>query len=990
MRAPRKAPVARAWLGALATLAFAAAIAVSTRAGAAGDPTLVWKTVSTPHFDVHTWEPLLPVARKVASIAETVHTTLAPELGWEPHERTQIVLTDDTDSANGSATALPYNTVRLYVTAPDDLSPLADYDDWYVELVTHEYTHILHTDHITGLPAIYNAIFGKSYAPNQVQPRWLLEGLAVLQESRFTSGGRDRSSTFDMYLRADVLEGTFAPIDQVSHNPRRWPQGNLWYLYGSRFLEWVASVYGNDALKQVAADYGSQIIPYGINRSIHRVIGKTYVQLWDDWEAAMKKKYEAQKASAVARGLLEGRRLTFGGNDEYHPRYAPRPLVKGERAIVWYRGDGHTTPGLWVLDLAKGGAPAKPWLLTRASGAASPALFADGGFLYDSVDVSRHIYFYWDLFRRAPGDVGERDDLGPRLTTGMRASEPAVSPDGSRVAFTRNAGGTTTLWLADLDTPDGQPFANARELVPRPRFQQVYTPKWSPDGRRIAYSTWTDGGYRDIEIVDVDTGKTTALQHDRWLDTGPVFSPDGKQLFWSSDRGGIANIFVRDLATGATKQVTNVINGAYQPDVSPDGKHLAYVGYTHDGFDLYEMELDPSRWLEPLPEPDDRGAPPIKAPPPSTAKDAPYNPLPTLRPRAWSFALQPDAWGQSATVTTTGQDVVGLHQFALSITSSFESGTWGADGMYWYYRLPVDLRAHAYRFVDSRGGFRFSGDTPQYVQETYGGDVAASYPIYSAFASQSFAASYSLAHFGPVDGFPETTFDPMTKVNVFPQQGRIGALHLGWAWSNVQSFLWSVGAEKGFSLALSIDLARKELGSEYDETSASYAAAGYFPMPWAQHHVLALHAQGGAIAGNYGARGAFVLGGFSPYPLPDAIRNLLIQPGVALRGYAPGALVGDAFQLFDAEYRFPILNVDRGVQTLPIFLKRIYGTAFADYGDAEFTPLDLTHMRFGFGGELLVDFTIGYFVDLTLRLGLAKGTSTGGTTQTYAVLSQLF
>ncbi len=136
-----------------------------------GLPGLVWETHTTKHFQVHANSGLRPIAKRVAEVAENVHTTLSPELGWQPKQRTQIVLTDDTDFANGSATALPYDTVRLFVTAPDDLSPLNDYDDWLIELVTHEYTHILHTDHITGLAAIYNAIFGKSYTRNQMPPR---------------------------------------------------------------------------------------------------------------------------------------------------------------------------------------------------------------------------------------------------------------------------------------------------------------------------------------------------------------------------------------------------------------------------------------------------------------------------------------------------------------------------------------------------------------------------------------------------------------------------------------------------------------------------------------------------------------------------------------------------------------------------------------------------------------------------------------------------
>src|SRR5690606_9536928 len=118
-------------------------------------------------------------AQRVATLAETIHRRLVPHLGWEPTEIVHILITDNTDAANGSATATPYNAIRMFVSAPDDMSPLGDYDDWLSELLTHEYTHVLHVDNISGLPALLNAILGKSYAPNQAQPRWILEGLAV-------------------------------------------------------------------------------------------------------------------------------------------------------------------------------------------------------------------------------------------------------------------------------------------------------------------------------------------------------------------------------------------------------------------------------------------------------------------------------------------------------------------------------------------------------------------------------------------------------------------------------------------------------------------------------------------------------------------------------------------------------------------------------------------------------------------------------------------
>ena len=178
----------------------------SSHATASGDPRLLYRTFETPHFRVTFYSGSEEVARNTADLAESMYAEMSEALGWAPQERTEIMLTDFTDSANGSATALPFNTVRLFMTAPDDMSPLADVDDWMLDLVTHEYTHILHTDQIRGLPSLANRVFGKTFAPNQVQPRWLLEGLAVYHESKHTSAGRMRSSIWDMFMRADVLE----------------------------------------------------------------------------------------------------------------------------------------------------------------------------------------------------------------------------------------------------------------------------------------------------------------------------------------------------------------------------------------------------------------------------------------------------------------------------------------------------------------------------------------------------------------------------------------------------------------------------------------------------------------------------------------------------------------------------------------------------------------------------------------------------------------
>ena len=334
-------------LGLAFAIAFAVVLTGASAAQAANDPKLLWKSLDTPHFRISFYSTEEDVAEHVATIAEGIYTRLCAAIGWTPTERTEILLTDQTDGANGLTTALPYNAIRLYVTAPDDMSPLGDVDDWYLELVTHEFTHILHTDHVGGVPALANRVLGKVWAPNQVEPHWMLEGLAVFEESTRTSGGRLRSSMWNMFMRADVLEQNLAPLDVFSNTPRRWPGGNIWYVYGSFFMQWLAETYGEQAIRAMIEDYSSQIVPYGINRSIRRATGRTFEELYPAWVDSMRRAFDAQAAAVRARGIREGVRVSHTGYTVEHPRWLPAnawPDHAGD--LAYFVDDGRSTAGV--------------------------------------------------------------------------------------------------------------------------------------------------------------------------------------------------------------------------------------------------------------------------------------------------------------------------------------------------------------------------------------------------------------------------------------------------------------------------------------------------------------------------------------------------------------------------------------------------------------------------------------------------------------------
>jgi Tol biopolymer transport system component len=977
-------------------------LAVPPSARAANDPHLLWKSFETAHFRITYYSTEDEVAEHVATLAESIYARLVPAVGWSPRDVTDILLTDQTDDANGSATALPFNAIRLFVTAPDDMSPLGDVDDWYLELVTHEYTHILHTDHILGLPALINVLLGKTLAPNQVEPRWLLEGLAVFEESERTTGGRLRSSMWNMFMRADVLEDNLATLDVFSNTPRRWPQGNIYYLYGSFFMKWIADTYGEQTIRDMIDDSGWQVIPFAINRSVRRVTGKTFEQLYPVWIDSLRHAVEAQASAIRERGLREGVRMTHTGNTVENPRWVPSSAWhKYAGDLAYFVDDGHTSPGQWVLPLVRdsqghivGAREDRRELMIRTTAVGAMSFMPDGAAVFSSQDIHEDLFSFDDLFELPAHETSPTglDERRVRWTDGWRALDPSVSPDGRRVVFTTNHRGTTYLMMADLvpsrDREGQHELANVRPLVRSGRFDQAFTPRWAPDGRHVAYSSWTRGGYRDVRIVDANDGSFVEVTHDRAVDGDPVFSPDGKWLYFHSDRTGVTNVYAYELATSRLRQVTNVINGAYQPEPSPDGKWLAYVGYTHDGWDLFVMPIDESQWLDALPYLDTRGEPPAE-PAPLALSATPYNPWPTLQPRNYSVRITPGNFGEASIVTASGGDIAGLHSLTASLTTEWERPELQGSIAYDYGRLPFDVTASLYRVITPESNYRLGSTTIAWVQQSVGVSTGISYSLPRAFDAQSFNLTYSVTNMSGRLPFPIANVNPYDTPVLPTSRGMLGSLHLGWAYSNAQSYLWSVGNERGFDLNTSFDVSDGALGSDFTGYAASASFATYIPMPWLSHHVLSLAASGGASGGSAAGSGPFYIGGFVDTPLVSVVQNLLVQGGIHLRGYPVVAEQGNYFALFNGEYRFPIVNVDHGPSTLPVFLNRISGAAFVDYGSA-FNDPQTTLFKTGVGGELWFDMMLGYTLGFTFRAGYARGLASTGIEKTYFVAAVPF
>ncbi|MGH7274746.1 MAG: hypothetical protein ACREIQ_09850, partial [Nitrospiria bacterium] len=549
-------------------------------------PSLKWQTTETAHFAIHFHQGEEQIAQKAAVLAEEVHQKLSPILRWQPKTRTQLILVDNEDEASGAATPIPYNTVYINLTPPAGTLFLINYQDWLRLVITHEYVHILHLDTVSGLNELLRGVFGRvpfilfpfiTSVPNLWQPTWLIEGLATYEETQLGTSDRRDGTLSEMVLRMAILEDKFPTLDQAD-GLDRWPAGQIPYLFGSKFYQYIAQKYGERYITEISKRYSDRTIPFFIESNAKIALGSRYGVLWDEWKTGLRKKYSEEKLKLESRRLTSSKRLTDRGYMILGPVFAP-----DGQSIAYSETNADSYPSLRIIDT---NGKRDRGLAYRNSGfhlSWSP----DGQQIaFAQMEVYKNYSFYNDLYL-----IDVKTQKSRRLTYGLRAKDPAFSPDGTRISFVLNKLGQSQLAVLDLTSSKIQMLTESTEEI------QYAHPRWSPDGKLIALSVWHKG-QQDIGIFDPTTHSLKWITQDSPMDITPSWSPDGQWIYFTSERTGIYNIFAYSVQNESLYQVTNVLGGAFMPYPASDGKQLAIINYTAKGFDLHVMNLDPKVWKE--------------------------------------------------------------------------------------------------------------------------------------------------------------------------------------------------------------------------------------------------------------------------------------------------------------------------------------------------------------------------------------------------------
>jgi len=922
------------------------------------DPRTKWRVIETEHFEIAYPENQEELANLVAMRAEEAYTLVTMTLHWTPKGKTRILILDDRDEANGFASPFPYNQITVLPYLPRELSSLDCYDDWLRMLLVHEYTHIVHMDMVRGMPRASRRTFGRIVLPNAVWPIWLLEGLAVYQETMLTSGGRLRYPLVDMMLRAAMLSDEFPALDQITTFPLRWPGAALPYLVGGKFHEWIAENYG-DKYAMLAYIHSGQIWPFLYNHDAKKLWGKTFKELYKEFTSDLKAEYERQAEEIRDEGTFpKSERITTSGYYTRSPKIHPYGWTLAYSRYTW-----HDRPQivLWDPQLDK-----TKVLLERESDGGI-AWSPNGAYIvYNERDIHQIFYDLNDLYM-----IRLSDEKKWRLTKGLHATDPAFVTDMTAIVFVICQGPSCDL--AELEFP---PFDKEPKLltdnISHGRHVQISSPAVSPNSRYIAYSR-REGADRDIWIYDRQRKESVRITFHEGIDASPAFSPDGRYLFFSSDRTNVNNIYALDLTSSELYQVTNVVFGAFEPQPHPFLPELYFTCYSASGYDICRAPLEPHSWKkvdyrglveEEIAQPKGRESEEIRE-----YESKKYRALPTLLPTWWlPYAFVEHEYAEVGALTFT-RDLVRRHYWSFMALYHPYQGRASYQAQYTNHSLyPYITLAHGLFLVRYADYFKTPDDESErtYYEQRVTGSLSVSVPLHKYVSTSAY---YRISRRDAISDIPEHEAPP--DIGLFSGVG------LGLNVSSARSFPLSISSEEGWIFDVNSRLDDSRLGSDYDVYIVTAQLVKYFKIPYI-HHVLMMQAAGGAAYGDMLHQRAFSVGGVSG--IFGASDDFVV------RGYEPGAFLGQRAYSATAEYRYPVWRIERGIGLWPIYFRTLWFDQFVDVGDAWDDDWPEDYPRMGVGAEANLDMTLTYGVPLSMKLGIAQGLGDKGFLGGYFIL----
>ncbi|MFN0097040.1 MAG: YncE family protein [Gemmatimonadaceae bacterium] len=508
---------------------------------------------------------------------------------YDPKGRINILMHDLWHYGNAGARPVPENHVTVGLAPYGHEYESAPAPERMASSMNHELAHIVTTDKATASDAFYRRMFFGKVTPNKeaplsmfysylttprwYAPRWYLEGIATYLETWMNGGlGRALGPYDEMVFRTIVrdsgliydvvgLESEGTTVDfQVGVNS---------YLYGTRFMSYLALRYGNDSLLSwVNRREGSRRY---FSTQFRQVYGRSLEEEWSRW---------ILWEHAWQRGNLASIRE--------HPTTAARPLTEQVLGAVSRAYLDSATRSM-IVAVRYPGQEAHIARVDIATGAFTriSELVGAGGLSVTSLafdERTRTLFFTtnnsdWRHLRALDLETG-RERM---LIRDSRIGDLAFNAADRSLWGVRHDNGFSTLVRVEY------PYTEWRQVRTLPYGRDLFDLDIAPDGSALIGSMSEISGDTRLvrmEIPALLAGDTTTahlFEFEEWAPSNFVFSRDGKFLFGSSYYSGVSNIFRYDLTAKRMQPLSNAETGFFKP-LPFTADSLIVFAYSRQGF----------------------------------------------------------------------------------------------------------------------------------------------------------------------------------------------------------------------------------------------------------------------------------------------------------------------------------------------------------------------------------------------------------------------
>ena len=566
-------------------LALLAALALPSSAGAQGGyfgqnkvqyREFDFKVLKTDHFDIYYYPEEEEAARMASRMAERWYARLSELLNHELRGRQPLILyasaphfwqTNAIQGQLGEGTGGVTEAYKRRIVLPF-AGPIEATD----HVLGHELVHAFQYD-------ITNTNVSSGTAGALALPLWFIEGMA-----EYLSVGPVDAHTA-MWMREAARRERLPNIDDLN-DPRYFP-----YRYGQAVWAYIGGRYGDRVIGDMLRAGGGR--DGGYERAIEGVLGIETEELSKGWHAAVFEAYRpiaetTRMPGAVARAVIPKQKA---GSLNVSPELSPdgnRLIFFSERdlfSIDLFLADARTGEVIRKITDTATDPHLESLQFLSSAGAWDPA---GKRIVFPGISSGQPVLTIVDVERG-------RTEREIRLNDVHEILNPAWSPDGRSIAFSALIGGFNDLYVYDLQSDQ------LRRLT-TDAYAEL-DPAWSPDGRRLAFATdrFTTNlqtlvaGDLRIAVMDVASGDVQQVGgFENAKNISPQWTPDGRALYFLSDRQGITNIYRADIG-GATRQVTNLLTGAsgitaLSPALSVAQGRIVFSAYEDDGYAIYALE----------------------------------------------------------------------------------------------------------------------------------------------------------------------------------------------------------------------------------------------------------------------------------------------------------------------------------------------------------------------------------------------------------------